>query len=649
MEQALKDLVAGNLDLQYSPDDTGDEEDEEDAAANEDAEKNGDEDGGWTNNRLMHFFNVYRSLAFAHQKYLKQLSPSLHSAFSPFILPQLRDEVFWRASSFSRIAAEAQRRWRKSRTDSLFPRFGEIRTICEFRTNQADRIRTAFDSLVTKAAHNDLELPHRFTITEPASPFGPATDHKFTLWSRLSIGKAYRSAGRWTNENSRNHRGMANDYFLEYDGGQVIGAVSPTPDLWFADLLRYNLCHKDSIRTKATYDVLRSYGIPRNQYNKLSATLSGGRGLSAAFHDLIREVRAIDSSFHPVYFHPHGLYTICLAGRLAVRIICVTTCRANELQQIFAGEDCLLKVDLTTLNRPAFAFMAIPKLRNEPEPFFIDERCLKFLREQLQWIALNSPNGVVPAIVGGKNLARHKRQHPRPYAFQFPRERPVAMRAGTIGSVVRFMLHGMMFRTTEGKPFQPGLHDLRHVTAAAYRSQDVPLPIIAKMMKQKDFRVTDYYSEPTSTQVVSAMQGLQVATVGNGAPDGVRMPDELERQLAEADGKVGALSNVLGGKCGCGTECAARFACLGCGAHIPDHREEDKVREIRSRRLSDRDFYASLGALAEVRKCESDIRDCDRVLEEMRLQKLAEADSKRTPDIKSLSEAPVRFWPKGTT
>lgn len=637
MEDAMKLLFMGELKVQYAADD---EEADGDASEGADDEAENTKQIGkgaddWSSNRLRYFVMLYRAVAFAHQKYLSELDPSLRDAFAPFILPPLKDEVFWKRSNIHRTVQEAQRKWRKARTDALFPHFGEIRTVCEFKTNIASRIRVTFDRLVVKAKSGEVSIPHAFSITEPASPLGPEVEHSFVLWTRSKLGKAHKSATRTLGKSDR--------HLLEYTGARAPTGKGLVAELWFADLVRFNACHKDSIRTPETVAFMQSYGIGRNQYTRVWPVLCGGRAMSSSIHDLIHDVRQRDPRFSPVYFHPDGLYTLCLAGRAAMRAITVTTCRVNELQQIFAGPECLVKIEVPQLNQPAFAFMAIPKLRHDLEPFFIDERCLKFFREQVEWIASKAANGEIPVVPGGRNLARHKRVEPRPYLFQLPGS-PTAMGAGMVGSILRFMLHGTTFRVLGGTPFQPGPHDLRHVTASAYRSEGTPIPVLAKMMKQKDYEVTDYYSEPTNTEVVAAMRGLQVATIGVGTPDGVRTPDDLQRQIDEADGKVGALSNVFGGLCGVATPCEARFACIGCGGLIPDHREEANVRRLRQRLLDDREFYAASRNLAEVRKAEQEIMDCDRVLEEMRLQKEAEADGKRPPLVK---DHVVKWHPPG--
>lgn len=448
-----------------------------------------------------------------------------------------------------------------------------------------------------------------------------------TIISRM----LFESGERLINYRGGDSATKQHDFFLEYKGVEPNQKGATGVELWFADIARFNICHPEQYRDNRSKAFQKSYGIPNLLYVRLGSTLCGGRRLSASLLDLIRERRRNDPDFRPIYFHPHGLYTICQIGRSATRILCITACRANELLQIDVSADCLMRIEADHLPTPAYAFQAIPKLRQDPEPFFIDERCLRFLKEQAEWLASFSPGGVLNSMQASRVLAKHKRQNIRPYIFQLPGKKPVAIDRGWIQAAVRFMIHGRLYKTTTGIPFQPALHDLRHLTSTVLRSNDVPLPVIAKMLKQRDHTVTEYYSEPTQTQIISAMQGLHLVTIGIGRTSGTRTASELKQQLADANGVVGALTKVSGGTCGVGSPCAARFACLGCAGLIPDHRERQQILRNQARLKEDLRYFSENGNMAEVRKCEQALVDCERVLAEMDLQEEADQDAGSAP------------------
>lgn len=617
MEEALRSFVNGDLLLQSDASDNGDDEDGDDESA----------DDAWSRNQIKDFFRVYRCIVFAQSRYLGELSKHLQDRFSDVLLRPLVDQVFWKAARFEYKVIDVRQRARKSKTDALFPHFGKIRTIPEFRFNQANRIRIAFDEASVNVRSGKASLPHDFSVNENEPILGAPAIHRFRLWSRFLIGRDQSRPHPRARKDHRLESNLNEDLFVEYLGATNLDGFHSNNELWFADLIRFNAVMKgEDLRDDKTAALMKSYGISDEQYVRIWPTLCHSRQLSSSLLSHLRVLRKSSPNYRPVYFHPHGLYTVCLVGRAANRIFSVTGCRINELQQINASPKCLVQINLEHRS-PAFAFLAIPKLRREPEPYFVDDRCVLFLRELVEWISKHSKVNAVPSIRGAKTLALHKRKEMHPYIFQSLGKNPTALAQMYISSYVRFVLHGMQFTTLNGQTFQPGMHDFRHLTATTLRSQGVPIDVIAKMLKQRDVSVTSYYSEPTSSQVVTAMQGLQMAVIGIGTPSAIRTPEELTRQLKEADGQVGALTKVLGGTCTVAAKCSVKFACIGCAGLVPDHREMPAMIRNQERLKQDLDYYVASGNMAEVRKCESSLADIERVVNEMELQKRAEADS----------------------
>jgi hypothetical protein len=60
-----------------------------------------------------------------------------------------------------------------------------------------------------------------------------------------------------------------------------------------------------------------------------------------------------------------------------------------------------------------------------------------------------------------------------------------------------------------------------------------------------------------------------VDRIGVGA-EALRSPDEIGQMLKDAEGKLGALTEVFGGTCVVGNMCPAKFACVGCAGNAPD-------------------------------------------------------------------------------
>jgi len=122
--------------------------------------------------------------------------------------------------------------------------------------------------------------------------------------------------------------------------------------------------------------------------------------------------------------------------------------------------------------------------------------------------------------------------------------------------VVRLLLHGLSFPAPDGELVQISSHVLRHVFATELANQRVPIEVIARILHQRDTSVTKYYSQPSASQVIAAAETLFVDRIDLAA-EMRRSPDEIARLLKDAEGKVGALTEVIGGTCTVGNMCPA--------------------------------------------------------------------------------------------
>ena len=98
------------------------------------------------------------------------------------------------------------------------------------------------------------------------------------------------------------------------------------------------------------------------------------------------------------------------------------------------------------------------------------------------------------------------------------------------------ILHGLVFRASDGTAIQITSHVLRHVFATELATLNVPVDIIAKILHQRDTTVTKYYSQPTATQVLAASELIFIDRIDVGAKT-LRNPEEIGRALQEAAGK----------------------------------------------------------------------------------------------------------------
>jgi len=124
------------------------------------------------------------------------------------------------------------------------------------------------------------------------------------------------------------------------------------------------------------------------------------------------------------------------------------------------------------------------------------------------------------------------------------------------------------------------------------------------------------------------------------AAEALRSPTEIGRMLAEAEGKIGALTEVIGGTCVVENLCPAKFACIGCAGNAPDPAKRHQI-ERKMAWAKEHALWSSREKLfPEERQLKRLVQDCELVLEEMSLIEQAQRDSLQTVQIE-MSESGV--------
>jgi hypothetical protein len=168
-------------------------------------------------------------------------------------------------------------------------------------------------------------------------------------------------------------------------------------------------------------------------------------------------------------------------------------------------------------------------------------------------------------------------------------------------------------------------HLLRHGFATEMASMKVPVDVIAKILHQRHLEVTRYYSQPTKQQVMDAAELLFVDRIDIAA-EAVRSPEEIGRMLREAEGQIGALTEVIGGTCVVSNMCPAKFACIGCSGNAPDPERRFQVESKRNWAAEQITWARREQLSAEERQMTRVVQDCDLLLEEMLLIERARQD-----------------------
>jgi hypothetical protein len=110
------------------------------------------------------------------------------------------------------------------------------------------------------------------------------------------------------------------------------------------------------------------------------------------------------------------------------------------------------------------------------------------------------------------------------------------------------------------------------------------------------------------------------------AAEAVRSPDEIGRMLREAEGQIGALTEVIGGTCVVSNLCPAKFACIGCAGNAPDPERRYQIETKRSWALEQITWAHREQLSAEERQMRRVVQDCELLLEEMSLIERARED-----------------------
>src|SRR5471030_453694 len=109
-----------------------------------------------------------------------------------------------------------------------------------------------------------------------------------------------------------------------------------------------------------------------------------------------------------------------------------------------------------------------------------------------------------------------------------------------VNDCIRFLWADVEFITADGNSFDVTSHLLRHGFATELRALDTPLDVVGMLMKQRDIKVTDYYSKPPPA-ILAEMQRRIFESRIDLSKSHMRTAGEMRRQISEAKEKIGAL------------------------------------------------------------------------------------------------------------
>ncbi len=360
-------------------------------------------------------------------------------------------------------------------------------------------------------------------------------------------------------------------------------------------------------------------------------------------------IEALPDAVQPIYqrflLPLEPLYAAVTFGLLAIDLFTTTGMRVNEAMQVRLTEDCFVRLQMQAppgakdqSPRVRFAFRLIPKgeRTDTPQDYFIGKETKRLLVKVARMLAEHyhlEAGASLPAVPFYPLHTRAHRFGTAPYLFQYGNQH---LHDQAITACMRFLLHGMAFRTRDGDQVTVKPHLLRHAFATyAVQVEKIPLDIVGAMLKQKNLNVTAYYSQVTPGMIADAHDGFLAGfaaqiNVGEAVQ---RSPEELQQLIEEAQGKAGTFAEVMGGQCVMHGFCGAKFVCIGCPGKVPDPAKRAQVEKHMEWAGKQVQYATEEGLYPEAERMKQVVRDCATEIREKDQIEAYRKDEQRVPLI----------------
>jgi hypothetical protein len=555
--------------------------------------------------------------------------------YQQFILPGL-SRLFVEGLTRQKEVTQQQQRTRKAETDAVVPRFAAIRAEAHFRYNRIARLRRAYlDALRSLKPEIGLTLTFSYEEGEDKERGVPAQERLwFRIWDRRSFVLAHGDA--YSHNTVATARGVGSladgvtRMFLEFVRAERLFGEAPAAGFWFEEIFRLGVMGLNpsvgsTEEVKAKQAWLSSWGYGGTPFfaevsGLLTWPVADGRFMGSA-------QRRITGLLLPI----EAIYASTTIGLMAIDLFTTTGARMNEVMQIRLTEDCIVRLKMPPppeakdqSPRIRYILRLIPKgeKADVPQDYFIGEETKRLFVKVAQMLGDHyglQPGQALPSVAFDVGSGRAHRFGKGPYLFQYGHRH---LSDNTISSCMRFLLHGMVFRTRDGDMVVLKSHLLRHAFATqAVQVEKIPIDIVGAWLHQKNLAITDYYSKPTESMVAEASDLLlsRIATQVNVNEAVLRSPEELQRIYESARGKAGTLADVVGGQCVSHGYCAAKFACVGCAGKVPDPAKRHQIEKHKQWASLQVEYAAKEGLHPEAQRMKQLLRDCDNELAEMDL------------------------------
>jgi hypothetical protein len=401
--------------------------------------------------------------------WLKSLPAKEQEVYRHFALPAPDlGELYEIKKLGSQVQQDAKKK-RKTATDAIVPSLPAIRAKSQLCLNRLTRVRQAYHDALKELQSGKHTLPFSYFYDE-GDP--PQERLHFRIWDRRTFVLAHKDhysahslkavqnkTGAFSDENNR--------LFLEFVRAERLVGDGPPEGLWFEDLLRYQLLNngprngtEEEVRAKQEYLWSWGYGDEKKPDAKNKPFQSGVARLLM----WPKEDGAFMADAQPlaegVLVPVEPLYAAAMFGLLALDLFTTTGMRINEAMQIRMAPDCLKCITQPAppgaadqSPRERVCLMLIPKgeRRDEPHPYYIGTEQLRLIQKTLHMLrehyGLSTKDNLPEVEFSPNNPRAFRFKQKQPYLFQYSgRHLP----DDAITACMKFLLHGMTFKTQEG-------------------------------------------------------------------------------------------------------------------------------------------------------------------------------------------------------
>lgn len=616
-------------------------------------------------------FKNYSAFTETHfPDHLEQFNSQERARLEPFLPPRLPRGFLQQHFPYS-AKHEGEKQRRKEKSDVLAPLHSLLVALVRFRKQSTGRLLSAYQEALSHARRGDIELPLSFsyeeelvtinrdarTVAEVQLEKRPIT-LRFLLWDRRtwvlkhpndyglsSKRRATRSIGEFAEQ----------QFFVE--------CLNPAEELlWFGDLIKHRLLQKKSPQNMAPEDAkLRQQILAR--LGAESGLSCSRDGILTPGNDLTIALSAAIARAGTLVFDAESLCRGVLFASALITVALTNGSRLCELLQMSADRFKVRPyvVSPTGEERVMHLQFLLPKGK------YTEAGRKLFPISNWSWDLLceiavelkRAHQGRIPVVRPHPDNAKVEELSPERYLFQWdasPDGKSGAFDPQDVGSLLRFIMYGLEFRTREGEPFSVTTHLLRHVMAnVASHEHAVPMKAVARVLHHEQRgdcvpAATLYYSQETEEQSLAVFSTFQTDLEVWAASLLVDVPNvqeiaDMEDDLRESFERWHTLLETAFGFCGNVDLCPRNYnrtLCIGCPHLVVDPRKRKNAVHWRNVYTQQALDLEAEGNTVDARQVRLQVHDLNTLLKEMDLTEQSIEDGTRKPVFLLLPSTPYQ-------